>query len=139
MANTLKIEGEVKVPQEFSFDQLAKFDDQQLVIDVRQFGFKHDADAVRLNALLEIVGVSSSAKIVRMQSLSDKFQASVPLEPVRDTALVIFRANGEPLDLKAGGPFRFFLPNHVPCQMGEIDACANVKFVDHIQLLTTKD
>ncbi len=139
MTNTLKIEGDVKAPQEFSFEQLAKLEDDELVIDVRQFGFRINADAVRLHILLDIVGVASSAKFVRVQSSSDKFQASVPLKPIRETALVIFRANGEPLATNAGGPFRFFLPDHVPCQMGEMDACANVKFVDHIQLLPAKD
>jgi DMSO/TMAO reductase YedYZ molybdopterin-dependent catalytic subunit len=138
MTESLKINGEVERPQEFSFDRLASLGEADQVIDVSRFGLRQGGDAVRLSRLLEIAGCKTSAKYVGLHATCDNYHASIPLEPIRETAIVVFRANGNPLDAKSGGPFRFFIPNHVPCQTGEIDACANVKFVDHIELLTDK-
>ena len=68
----------------------------------------------------------------------DDFHASIPLEPVRNKALVIYKLDGKPLDDSAGGPFRFFVPDHAACHTDEIDECANVKFLDHIELTVGK-
>ena len=135
MANTLTIFGEVERPQEFSFDRIAALGEEELVIDVRRLGLKLGGDAVRLSSLLELAGCRDSAKYLGVHATSDDYHVSVPLAAVRESALLVFRANGSPLDEKAGGPFRFFVPDHVPCRTGDIDACANVKFVDRIELL----
>ena len=45
---------------------------------------------------------------------------------------------GQPLDDKAGGPFRFYIPNHKACHTDEIDECANVKFVDRLEFTAEK-
>ena len=37
-------------------------------------------------------------------------------------------------DAKVGGPVRFFIPDHAACHVAEVDECANVKFVDRIEL-----
>lgn len=138
MANLLKIDGEVTHPQPFSFEQLAAIDARYQESDLTRFGMKLPSDAVQLRGLLELVEVKESAKFLNVHSSADDFHACVPLEPIRETALVIYRLNGKPLDQKAGGPVRFYIPEHVPCQTGEFDACANVKFVDHIELLTER-
>jgi DMSO/TMAO reductase YedYZ molybdopterin-dependent catalytic subunit len=56
------------------------------------------------------------------------------LAPVLDRAFLIYRLNGQPLSEKNGGPFRFYIPDFAACHTHEIDECANVKFVDHIEL-----
>jgi DMSO/TMAO reductase YedYZ molybdopterin-dependent catalytic subunit len=56
------------------------------------------------------------------------------LDAVLERGILIYRLNGEPLPTKAGGPFRFFIPNFAACHSAEVDECANVKFVDHIEL-----
>ena len=35
-------------------------------------------------------------------------------------------------------PARFFIPDHAACHTDEVDECANVKFVDHIELTVGK-
>lgn len=138
MSNLFKVDGEVHHPQHFSFEQLAAIEPRFQEVDLTRFGMKFPSDAVRLQGLLELVGVNDSAKFLNVHSWADNFHACVPLEPIRETALLIYRFNEEPLDQKAGGPIRFYIPNHVPCQTGEFDTCANVKFVDHIEFLTER-
>ena len=47
---------------------------------------------------------------------------------------MIYRLNGQPLPRSAGGPLRFFIPDFATCHTAEVDECANVKFVDRIEL-----
>ena len=130
----LKIDGVVATPREFTFDDLAAIDALHQIIDVSQFDPKRQGDAVSLTGLLELVGSQDSAKYLGLHGTRDNFHASIPLAPVRDRAFVIYRVNGQPLDVKSGGPFRFYIPDHAACHTDEIDECANVKFVDHIEL-----
>ena len=108
------------------------------MIDVSKLGMKRGGDAVKLSGLLELVGVSESAQYIGLHAAADNFHASVPLDPIRDTALLIYRRDNAPLEFKAGGPYRFYIPNHAACHMDEIDECANVKFVDHIEFTAAK-
>ena len=55
-----------------------------------------------------------------------------------DPASVIYELDGEPLPISAGGPIRFYIPDHAACHTAEVDECANVKFVDLIELSTGK-
>lgn len=132
--NLLVIDGEVSRPTSFSFDDLSKLDPARLVIDISRFVPKRAGDAATLAGLLESVGVKPEARYLTLHSSSDNFHASIPLDAVRDKGLVLFRANGAPLPASAGGPFRFFIPDHAACHVAEIDECANVKFVDRIEL-----
>jgi hypothetical protein len=47
---------------------------------------------------------------------------------------LIYQLDGQPLSVENGGPFRFSIPDFAACHTHEIDECANVKFVDHIEL-----
>jgi len=53
---------------------------------------------------------------------------------VRDRGLLIYRLAGDPLPAKDGGPIRFLIPDFAACHTTEVDECANVKFVDRIEL-----
>lgn len=134
----LRIDGQVENPSELTFDRLQAIDDSQRIIDVSRFDPKRKGDAIKLTALLELAGVKPNAKYIGLHGTLDNFHASIPLEPVRDKAFLIYRIDGRPLDVKAGGPIRFYIPDHAACHTDEIDECANVKFVDHIEFTAEK-
>ncbi len=134
----IKIDGEVDNAVELTFEDLANIEEGQQVIDVSQIDPKRQGDAIKLGGLLQIARIRPTAKYIGLHSSTDDFHASIPLEPVRDRAILIYRKDGQPLDLKAGGPARFFIPDFAACHTDEIDECANVKFVDHIELTAEK-
>lgn len=131
---SLRIDGLVGKPQTISWQDLADFPATERIADISQLGAKRRGEAVRLSALLELVAVSSDATYIGLHATRDDFHASVPLASVRDRALVVYALDGQPLTPSAGGPFRFFIPDHQACHTHEIDECANVKFVDWIEL-----
>lgn len=132
------IDGEVGEPQRLSFDDLASMPEPDQVRDVVRGVDKRLGDAVLLSGLLQRVRAKPSAQYIGLHSSTDNFHASIPLEPVRARALLVYRLDGRPLDLQSGGPLRFFIPDHAACHTDEIDECANVKFIDHIELTATK-
>lgn len=134
MSDVLTIDGEVDRPQQLTFDALAGLAEPYQVIDVSRLDPKRAGDAVRLEGLLAAVGVKPAARWLTLHATCDDFHASIPLDAVRDRAIVLYRLAGEPLPVKAGGPFRFFIPDFAACHTHEVDECANVKFVDRIEL-----
>jgi DMSO/TMAO reductase YedYZ molybdopterin-dependent catalytic subunit len=134
----LRIDGLVERPLSLSFDDLAAIDARHQVLDVSRIDPKRAGDAVRLEGLLERAGAKSTAKYLGLHSERDDFHASIPLAAVRERAIVIYRLGGGPLPARAGGPARFYIPDFAACHTQEIDECANVKFVDHIELTADK-
>lgn len=134
MADTLRIDGAVDRPTAWTYDDLARLDDAQQVRDVSRLDPKRAGDAVRLEGLLVATGVQPAARWLTLHATADDFHASIPLDAVRDRAVVLYRLNDGPLPAKSGGPFRFFIPDSAACKTAEIDECANVKFVDRIEL-----
>ena len=134
----LRIDGEVEKATDLTFADLEAVDDSQRITDVSQFDPKRKGDAIKLTGLLELAGVKPTAKYIGLHGTLDNFHASIPLAPVRDTAFLIYRLDGGPLDVKSGGPIRFYIPDHAACHTDEIDECANVKFVDHIEFTVEK-
>ena len=134
----LRIDGEVENPMELSYDDLAALDASQQILDVSRLDPARKGDAVKLAALMQAARVRPSAAYIGLHASCDNFHASIPLDPVRDSAVLIYRLDGAPLEMKAGGPFRFFIPDHAACHTDEIDECANVKFVDHIEFTAEK-
>ena len=134
----LTVSGEAAQPRKFEFQDLAAIDDRHQVTDVSRIVAGRKGDAVTLEGILELVGPKSIAKYLGLHSSTDDFHASIPLAAVRDCALVIYRLDGQPLPVKAGGPVRFFIPDFAACHTHEIDECANVKFIDRIELTAEK-
>lgn len=134
----LRIDGEVDKPAALTFADLQSLDDSTRIIDVSQFDPNRKGDAIKLSGLLDAVGIKPEAKYIGLHGTLDNFHASIPLDPVRDKAFLIYRVEGAPLDVKAGGPIRFYIPDHAACHTDEIDECANVKFVDHIEFTAEK-
>lgn len=133
----LRIDGEVAHPLELNFNDLESWPQNQIV-DVSRLVPGREGDAVTLAAILQRAQPNASAKYLTLHSQLDDFHASIPLDVVQPTALLIFRWQGAPLARQKGGPFRFWIPNHDACQMSEVDECANVKYVDHIELTAGK-
>ena len=134
----LRISGEVARSQQLSADDLAAIDAQYQIPDVSTLDPQRRGQAVKLAGLLTLVGARPSATFLTLHSSADDFHASIPLAAVRDRAVLIYALNGEPLPVKAGGPLRFFIPDFAACHTSEIDECANVKFVDRIELSTER-
>jgi DMSO/TMAO reductase YedYZ molybdopterin-dependent catalytic subunit len=134
----LTISGEVQHPRSLTFDELAAIPVEHQVVDVSRLIPGRTGDAVKLSGILQLVQPRATAKYLGLHSSSDNFHASVPLAAVNDRALVIYRQGGQPLPPKAGGPVRFFIPDFAACHTAEIDECANVKFVDRMELTAEK-
>jgi DMSO/TMAO reductase YedYZ molybdopterin-dependent catalytic subunit len=129
----LRLDGEVQRPLALSFDDLAAIDAQYQIADVSQLDAKRRGQAVRLAGLLQLAGLKPDAKYITLHATSDNFHASIPLDAVRDRAVLIYRLEQAPLPVAAGGPVRFFIPDFAACHTQEVDECANVKFVDRIE------
>ena len=129
---SLSIAGEVRAPRAFSRDSLAALPGQVPDVSTRLPG--REGRGVELAALLAAVGVLPAATHVTVSADGGAFHASVPLDVVRDRAVIIFELDGQPLPESAGGPFRFLIADYAACHTAEIDDCANVKFVDRIEL-----
>jgi DMSO/TMAO reductase YedYZ molybdopterin-dependent catalytic subunit len=134
----LFITGNVDSPRSLTFADLAAIANEHQVADVSRLVPGRKGDAVKLAGILELVRPNKSAKWLGLHATADNFHASIPLDAVADKALVIYRLEGQPLPAKAGGPVRFFIPDFAACHTHEIDECANVKFVDRIELTAEK-
>ncbi|MCA9246556.1 MAG: molybdopterin-dependent oxidoreductase [Planctomycetales bacterium] len=133
----LRLEGELDRPLAVTSSDLAGLD-AKYQLDVNQVDPKRHGAAVRLAGLLELVGVRPNARFLTVHADADDFHASVPLPPLLERAVLIYRLAGGPLPVSRGGPFRLLIPDCAACQTDEIDECANVKFVDRIELSAEK-
>jgi DMSO/TMAO reductase YedYZ molybdopterin-dependent catalytic subunit len=137
MADTvLRIDGEVEQPLTLSFDDLQAFPEDQHIRDVSRFHPTRKGDGVALNAILDRVQPTAAAAYMTLHATADDFAASIPLEAVRDEGIVVYQLDGKPLAVERGGPIRFLIKNPAACHTDELDDCANVKFVDRIELTT---
>ena len=134
----LKLNGEVERPLKLTFSELLALHRSYQIDDVSRIDPKRQGTAVKLVGLLEVAAVRTSARYLGLHSSLDDFHASIPLEPVRDRALVIYQVDGKPLATSQGGPLRFYIPDFAACHTDEIDECANVKFIDHVELTAEK-
>lgn len=134
----LRVSGEVTSPQSMSFDDLSNLNEEFQIADVSQVDPSRQGAGVWLRGILEVTGATDRARFLGLHSSHDDFHASVSLAEVRERGLIIYKLDGQSLPREKGGPVRFYIPNHAQCKTDEIDACANVKFVDHIELTAEK-
>ncbi len=130
----LKVDGEVGQPIEFTFEALGSFPENEQVPDVSRFHPSRNGDGVTLNSILKRIDIKPSATYLTLHATADDFAASIPLAAVREEGIVVYQLDGAPLPLDKGGPFRFLIRNPAACHTDELDDCANVKFVDRIEL-----
>jgi len=134
----LQITGEVEQPLELSFDDLKAFPEEDQQRDVSRFHPQRQGDGLSLLSVLNRAKPKPTATYVTLHGTLDGFSASVPLNAVENIGILIYQSEGKPLSAEAGGPIRFLIPNSAPCRTAELDACANVKYVDRIELTAAK-
>lgn len=134
----LRIDGAVDRPLNLTYDDLVAIPAADQVPDVSRFHPKRQGDGVTLESLLARAAPKNSATYLTLHATVDDFHASIPLAEVRGEGVVVYRLAGEPLPVKNGGPIRFLIRNPAACHTDELDDCANVKFVDRIELTAGK-
>jgi len=137
-SSQLRVDGEVAQPSQFSFDDLRAFAEADQVRDFTRFHPKRPGDGVTLRALLDRVRPNPSATYLTLYATKDNFAASIPLAAVLQEAVLVYQLDGAPYPEAKGGPFRFLIKNPAACHTEELDDCANVKFVDRIELTSGK-
>mgnify|MGYP002623877616 CR=1 FL=1 len=130
----LKIDGEVSQPLELSFADFQAFPQADQVRDVSRFHPSRQGDGVALQAILDRVQPTAAATYLTLHASRDDFAASIPLAAVAAEGIVVYQVAGEPLPVERGGPVRFLIRDPSACHTAELDDCANVKFVDRIEL-----
>lgn len=128
----LRVEGEVRTPRALHFADLATLPEQ--ITDIGTLIPGRQGGGVWLRALLDAIDVGERAIYLTLHATDGQFSASVPLDAVRDHAVVLYRLGDEPLPVTQGGPIRFLITNVEACGIGEVDACANVKFLGVLEL-----
>ena len=137
IAATINIEGAVHQPRSFTRDELCTLSADSRMADVSEVAPNRRGEAVRLECLLNDSEPDETTTHVTLHS-ADGFSASIPLAEIRETGLIIFQLDGEPVPDSAGGPFRFLIPNAAECRVADLDACANVKHLARIELTAGK-
>lgn len=130
----LTIDGQVERPRRLTLADLAGIDTAYQVPDVSRLVPARQGAAVKLEGLLQLVGVRPGADYLTLHASRDDFHASIPLSAVRDQALLIYRLGDGPLPVEAGGPLRFLIRDPAACRTREVDECASVKFVDRLEI-----
>jgi len=130
----LVIDGLVETPVRIAYADLAAMPAADQVVDVSRFVKGRAGEAVTLESLLKLARPLPEADHVTLHASRDDFHVSVPLADLAPVGLLVYRLDGAPLAAKAGGPYRLVLKNYTACHTSELDDCANVKFLDRIEL-----
>ena len=128
----VRVDGEVERVQTFGFVDLAALPDQVAQVGTLIPG--RNGSAVRLRTLLEVAGVREHATHITFSASADHFSASVPLAAVIDRAVLVYRQGLDPLSSRQGGPVRLFITDVESCDDDSVNACTNVKHLDHIHI-----
>ncbi|MEO6807610.1 MAG: molybdopterin-dependent oxidoreductase [Isosphaeraceae bacterium] len=134
----LRIDGAVERPLNLTYDDLRTLPESDHVLDVSRFHPDRKGDGVALEALLRLANPAPGANYLTLHAGRDDFHASIPLPPVRDQAVVVFRQGAQRLGVEHGGPIRLIIRDPLACRTGELDDCANVKYLDRIELTEGK-
>jgi DMSO/TMAO reductase YedYZ molybdopterin-dependent catalytic subunit len=132
MGKALEVTGQVTRPSMFDFEALARLPEQ--VEDIGMLVPGRKGGGVRLSALLAAVQPQPGATHIALESDDQTFSASVPLEAVAESGVVLYRLGSQALPLQHGGPFRFLITDAQTCATGGADLCANVKFVGRMTI-----
>jgi DMSO/TMAO reductase YedYZ molybdopterin-dependent catalytic subunit len=134
----LTVDGAVEQPLTLDFEALSQFPESEHVRDVSRFHPSRRGDGVTLDALLARVRPRPEANYLTLHASRDDFHVSIPLDPVRAEAIVVYRVGDRPLSPTEGGPIRFLIRDPAACHTSELDDCANVKYLDRIELTVRK-
>jgi DMSO/TMAO reductase YedYZ molybdopterin-dependent catalytic subunit len=134
----LRVDGAVESPVNLSYEDLASLPELFQVRDVSRFHPQRKGDGVALEALLERARPRPEANYLTLHADRDDFHVSIPLEAVRQECVIVYRLGGGPLGLEHGGPVRFLIRDPAACHTDELDDCANVKYLNRIELTTRR-
>ena len=134
----LTIDGAVERSLRLTCADLDALPESAHVGDVSRFHPKRQGDGVELDAILERAGVHPEANYLTLHADRDDFHVSIPLQPVREQGIVVYRLGEGPLGAEHGGPVRCGVRDPSACNTGELDECANVKYLSRIELTTRR-
>jgi len=129
----LTVDGAVDKPLRLTFDDLAGLPTADQVHDISRFHPTRRGSGVALEAVLRLAGVSPEARYLTLHA-DDNFHASIPLAEVLPEAIVVYHLDGRLMSPFEGGPLRFIIKNPAACHTDELDDCANVKYLNRIEL-----
>ncbi len=130
----LRVDGAVEAPLALSYRDLEAISEPHRVQDVSRFQPARRGDGVTLECLLERVRPRPEANYLTLHAERDDFHVSIPLAATRAEGIVVYRLDGGPMTAAQGGPIRFLIKDPTACHTSELDDCANVKFLDRIEL-----
>jgi DMSO/TMAO reductase YedYZ molybdopterin-dependent catalytic subunit len=130
----LRIDGAVERPLDLAYEDLRAIPESDQVADVSRFHPARRGDGVALEALLRLAQPKPEANYLTLHASRDDFHVSVPLKAVRAEAVVVYRQSETRLGPEHGGPIRFIIKDPAACHTDELDDCANVKYLDRIEL-----
>ncbi|MCA9038988.1 MAG: molybdopterin-dependent oxidoreductase [Planctomycetaceae bacterium] len=133
MSSLLTLTGTIKQPVQLSVMELDRLPEEGQIRDISQIVPGREGTAIRLATILDQFPPQPDATHLTLHASRDGFAASLPLDQVRDVGLILYKQGGDPLSAEQGGPFRFLIENAAPCKTAELDACANVKYLDEIE------
>jgi DMSO/TMAO reductase YedYZ molybdopterin-dependent catalytic subunit len=130
----LTIEGAVERLLRLTFADLEALPEPAQIRDVSRFHPTRRGDGVALDAILERAGVPPASNYLTLHADRDDFHVSVPLDAIRGQGIVVYRLGPDRLGLEDGGPIRLLIRDPSVCHTGELDECANVKYLSRIEL-----
>jgi DMSO/TMAO reductase YedYZ molybdopterin-dependent catalytic subunit len=130
----LKIEGAVNNPQALTFTDLEAFPDSAQFADVSRLHPNRHGDGVTLDAILDQAQIRPGANFVILHADRDDFHVCVPLESIKGQGIVVYKLRSAPLGVEHGGPIRLIIRDPSACHTGDLDDCANVKFLSRVEL-----
>jgi DMSO/TMAO reductase YedYZ molybdopterin-dependent catalytic subunit len=134
----LTIEGLVESPLRLSYLDLDALPDTDRVPDVSRFHAGRRGAGVTLDAVLGRAAIRPEANYVTLHADRDDFHVSIPLGPVREQGIIVYRLDDGWLGPEQGGPVRLLIRDPSACQTGELDECANVKYLSRIELTSRR-
>ena len=130
----LRIDGAVDRPIGVTFEDLSGMPEHSQVVDVSRFQPTRRGDAVTLETLLRLANPRPEATHLTLHADRDDFHVSIPLGTIRDQGLVVYKVGPDRLGAEQGGPIRLLIRDPSACHTGELDECANVKYLSRIEL-----
>lgn len=134
----LRVEGAVEQPLDLTFNDFRALPEADQVADVSRFHPGRRGDGVTLEAVLRLARPTAAAAYLTLHATRDDFHVSIPLHAVRGEGILVYRIGQQPLSREQGGPVRFLIRDPAACHTDELDDCANIKYLDRIELAAQK-
>lgn len=131
----LRIEGAVDRPLTLGFEDLREMPAEAQVSDISRIDPARRGGGVALEAILRLASPHPSATKAILHADRDGFHVGLPLAPMRDRGVVVYRLDDGPMPPEKGGPFRMLVRGAAECHIEELDECANVKYLSRIEIV----